>query len=646
MASVPRKVNAISSNAFRPAPGECPRLVEQLVEEMGRRWQGGERPVAEEFFDRYPEFWEQPEAALELIAEELSLRQEFGEETDAAELERRFPRWQRPVRTLARCHQLLAPSFPAARWPTVGDTLGDFRLLTELGRGAHGRVFLATQPSLAGRPVVLKLGPDGGVEHLWLARLQHTHIVPLFSIHEFPDRGLYALCLPYLGGATLANLLDGLRPPGQRTGRDLLEALKKSRADAPVSIPVEGPACRFLDRASYVRAVCWMGVCLADALQYAHERGLVHLDLKPSNVLLAADGQPLLLDFHLARESLAAGAPPPPLLGGTPGYMAPEHRAAVAAVRERRAIPQAVDGRADVYSLGMVLHEALAGSLPASEEKAPALRQHNPRVTVGLADLLRKCLEAEPARRYATAGALAADLRRYLADLPLREVRNRSLAERWRRWRRRRPHDLPLLGMLAIALAGGAMLFVYANRQADKARSALQQGRLCLRAGHHAEALDHFRNGVALAEDLPFTGELVRELHDGENLAERGGAAAELHRSCERLRAWYDAGPLSAARRREAEDLCGKIWQNRELIAQRLAHQPASELNEQVRADLIEVAILWSDLRVRGSRSSDVGRARNEALQVLREAESLFGPSPALRLARRNYRHVLESSND
>src|SRR5206468_748583 len=93
---------------------------------------------------------------------------------------------------------------------------------------------------------------------------------------------------------------------------------------------------KFLARASYVEAICWIGIGLADALQYAHERGLVHLDLKPANVLLAADGQPMILDFHLAHEPIRADGPPPRWLGGTPGYMSPEQQQALVAVRQHR----------------------------------------------------------------------------------------------------------------------------------------------------------------------------------------------------------------------------------------------------------------------------------------------------------------------
>src|SRR5262249_45117600 len=161
-----------------------------------------------------------------------------------------------------------------------------------------------------------------------------------------------------------------------------------------------------------------------EALQYAHERGLLHLDLKPSNVLLAADGTPMLLDFHLARGPVPCGAPAPPWMGGTPGYLSPEQRAAMDAVADRRPVPAAVDGRSDVYSLALVLCEMLAGRPPAP---GTSLRGLNPRVSVGLADLLDRCLAGRAADRYPDAATLAADLRRHLADEPLRGVANRDL---------------------------------------------------------------------------------------------------------------------------------------------------------------------------------------------------------------------------
>jgi serine/threonine protein kinase len=142
----------------------------------------------------------------------------------------------------------------------------------------------------------LKDIPDDQEEHLSMARFQHTHIIHLFSEQTFPDRGLRALCMPYLGGASLARLLEALVevPLQERRGRHLLEALCRVHdGQFPLPATDEGPYRRYLEQASYIQAVCWIVACLADGLHEAHAHGLVHMDVKPSNVLIAADGLPL-----------------------------------------------------------------------------------------------------------------------------------------------------------------------------------------------------------------------------------------------------------------------------------------------------------------------------------------------------------------
>ncbi len=178
-------------------------LVERLAEDMVRRWRAGQSPRVEDYLDSHPHLFHSPAAVLELISEELSLRLEDGQEPDALELLHRFPQWQAQVRVLLECHEVMAAHVLPSYFPASGESLGDFHLLAEIGRGSHARVFLARQSALADRLVVLKVGPSTGREHLSLARLQHTHIVPLYSAHDFPAEGLRALCLPYFGGGTL-----------------------------------------------------------------------------------------------------------------------------------------------------------------------------------------------------------------------------------------------------------------------------------------------------------------------------------------------------------------------------------------------------------------------------------------------------------
>jgi serine/threonine protein kinase/tetratricopeptide (TPR) repeat protein len=615
--------------ALASAPGSLgDSLSARLADELAERWRSAERVPVEELLEEHPEVRDQPGVAVNLIYEEMCLRREHGEEVASEEYYLRFPQWRRPLEMLLECQRLLADE-PRPRFPAAGESLGEFELLAELGHGAQGRVFLATQPSLADRPLVLKLTPRTGGEHLSLARLQHSHVVPLLFVQEDPRRHLLLLCMPYLGGASLARLLADVpgQPPGGRSGRDLLSALDRIQAAAPVACPSRGPARSWLSRLSPDQAVCWIGACLADALQYAHERGLLHLDVKPSNVLLTADGQPMLLDFHLARAPLAAGAHAPGWLGGTPGYMSPEQQAALAALREGRPVPVAVDARSDVYALGVLLAEMLGGPVQTPYRRMPG-------VPVGLSDVIARCLAPDPRKRYPGASAVATDLRRQLADLPLAGVRNRSLTERWRKWRRRRPHGLAWLGALSVVLAAvlavGTQRVRHREEQLAGARSALDKGRHHVRKEQYEEALADLELGLQLARDLPPQEAVVRELREQVRVAEQAVAARTLHQLADQARLLYAADSLPTESARALAEEGRRVWQRRTEVLRKLRGGQGRGVRRSVRLDMLDLALLWSDLQVRRAAPAEAAAARRQALQVLDEAQGLFRPSAVL----------------
>lgn len=620
-------------------------LVGRLAEGMAQRWREGERPLAEHYFETHPELWQQPEAAAELIYEEFCLRQQHGVEASPAELYRRFPQWRMQLEVLLHCHRLLEPPSAAVRFPEVGEALGDFHLLAELGRGGQGRVFLATQRSLADRPVVLKCTPLEGEEHLSLARLQHTHIVPLYTVQHDAERQLRTLVMPCFGGATLADVLTSLQglPVENRAGRDLLQALDLAQADLPVTLATQGPARQLLAESSYVHAVCWIGACVAEALQYAHARQLVHLDVKPSNVLLAADGQPMLLDFHLAREPIYPGGTPPRWLGGTTGWMSPEQQAALAALQKDQPVPQAVDVRSDVYSLGLVLYAALGGSVPLPESAPPPLARCNPKVSLGLSDLVARCLARAPRDRYPNAGAVLTDLRRHLAHQPLEGVPNRSLKERWRKWRRRQPPGRPLVLMvlLLVALVGATALagIALVRHRLDSARAALAEGREAHYQRNYPEAIARLQRGLLTARNLPGGQQLTQELTGELARAEQGALMQELQTQADRLRLLVAEEQPAAAQREAVAAIFRKHWPRRQELAPRAAATDAD--GERLRADLLDLALLWTDLQVRSASEGNKETARREALRVLDEAETFFGVLPVIDHERQRHAEAL-----
>jgi serine/threonine protein kinase/Tfp pilus assembly protein PilF len=543
----------------------------------------------------------------------------------------------------------------APRFPTVGDKLGEFRLLAEMGRGARGRVYLATQPALADRRVVLKVTPRSGREHVALARLQHTNIVPLYWAQDDRGRKLRLLCMPYLGKATLALVLRELSgiPLRRRTGQDVVMALDRLQGEeAPPTAPVAVPR-RFLARASYVQTICWLGACCADALQYAHERGLVHLDLKPSNVLLALDGEPLLLDFHLAQEPLRSDRPAPEELGGTVGYMAPEQIAAVQAATEGSLPPQGVDGRADIYSLGVVLYEALGGQVPppSAPDASRDLRQVNPAVSPGLADILDKCLAIPAGQRYANATALATDLRLHLADRPLKGVGNRSLMERWRKWRRRRPQALlramGSLLLIALSILGSVGIIQFGRTRYAEADQALRDGQRLQRDQRYDEAATSLQAGLNRLEAWPFARGLeqqlraeLRQVDAAKTADKRVRLRQELSRQVERLHFLLGVDHLPATALHRLESSVGALWERRFLIQEQLSPGASREVNQ----DLLDLALCWAEMHARLADPGQAVIAHQQALHVLEEAEELFGSTAPLEQQRQVHRRALGQS--
>ncbi|HVX14252.1 MAG TPA: serine/threonine-protein kinase [Pirellulales bacterium] len=602
---------------------------------MAADWQQGRRPSVEDLLERYPGVASAPGGVLRLISEELCLRHEAGEEIDLQDFLARFPQRRTELELLLACDELFETQLPPD-FPQAGDQCGEFLLVREIGRGSQGRVFLATQPALCDRPVIVKLTALNVAEHLSLARLQHTGIVPLYLAQDLVERRLRLLCMPFLGGASLATVSEAMKsvPVTQRTGKTMADALVRCHTETTRTTPLGGPALDFLSQATYVQAVCWIGACLAEGLHFAHQRGLVHFDVKPSNLLLAGDGQPMLLDFHLARGPIAARDALPDWVGGTKPYMPPEQSAALAAVRASRPVETAVDGRADIYALAVVLDELLGGEGPLARplDGPYGLRCLNPHVSRSLADLLAKCLSPDPEARYADAQSLADDLRRHLADLPLRSVTNRSPFELWHKWRRRRPRSaLRMISSAVVLVAIAVVAWLWAGQRIDESQQALVDGQQLLDRQAYNEAIERLQRGLDGLTPLPGATALKRTLRERLELARRTRLTHELHQFVERLRFLDGGSSIDGDTLRAAEQTCHTFWEARDRL---LASSLAPTDDRRVRADLLDLLVFWLDLNARLPQL-DAAETRERTGELLDQATATLGSSPVLDRERR-----------
>ncbi|MEW6744290.1 MAG: serine/threonine-protein kinase [Planctomycetota bacterium] len=322
-------------------------------------------------------------------------------------------------------------------------TIGDYRIIRELGRGAMGAVYLAEQQSLKRRVALKTLHPHFAQspnlvgrfhrEATAVAKLHHPGIVPVHSFGE--EDGVLFFAMEYIDGHSLHEELERIRKKGKTHGRQAV---------------LSGAAGR-----SYVELVAEIGAQVADALECAHARGVIHRDIKPQNILLDKTGKPLIVDFGLAKDFEQETITLPGEVVGTPRYFSPEQTIA----------KTKVDQRTDIFSLGVVLYEMLTLEYPFGGEthedifheitvKSPRLpRELNPVIPRALERIVLKALEKDPDRRYPTAGEMAKDLR----DARATEGGGVRLAVRlgrsFGRLRERRGIAVRLAGVSLIAVA-------------------------------------------------------------------------------------------------------------------------------------------------------------------------------------------------
>jgi serine/threonine protein kinase/WD40 repeat protein len=542
-------------------------LFDELAYEFAERYRRGERPSVEEYAERYPHL--------------------------AGEIRELFPALVMMERVESEADRPRGPADPRLRRDgPLPERLGDYRILREVGRGGMGVVYEAVQESL-GRHVALKVlsceresGPVALVRFRREARtaalLHHSNIVPVFGVGEHDGLPYYAM--QYIQGRGLdsvlrevaalrrrdggagadplpAGLATGLitgrypdrsiaagAPEGLPPSTSVPDRPREGRAAAPAAAgrPSSDSAlfCRAVSR--YYREAARMARQAAEALAYAHAHGVVHRDIKPANLLLDDQGTIWVTDFGLAKAEDSDELTRPGDVVGTLRYLAPERFRGQA------------DARSDLYSLGMTLYELLAlepafrashrvqlmHAILHEEPRHP--RELDPTIPRDLETIVLKAIAKNPADRFADAGAMAAELGRFVEGRPIRS-RRLSVGERVWRWSRRNPGlaGLSLVAsILATILVVGSVAAAWIYREqrdavtwakrdteasrdralgarresrAELGRSLLQQARaerISGRPGRRAAALEVLTRAAGIAREVGAPPEDLARLRD------------------------------------------------------------------------------------------------------------------------------------
>ena len=422
----------------------------------------------------------------------------------------------------------------------IGESLGDFELETEIGRGGMGVVYLARQRSL-GRRVALKVLPkELTLDDMYvgrfkreaeaISRLDHSHVVPVIAVGE--ERGHHYIAMKFVAGLTLDALIrarsHGSGPllasseptmiiprtskvAGARTG---VQSLGGSETRA---LPVTGEDLSCFSGAPEERwRMFVVGVAekIASALSHAHTHGIVHRDVKPGNILVDRAGEPWLLDFGLVRDlsndrTFCDGR----TVLGTAQYMSPE---------QVRGIRRLTDQRSDVYSLGVTLYEALTLKRPFDdrdttailhaviEEDPPSPRSVVRDLPIDLETVILKAMAKRPDERYSTAAEFAADLRRFRNAEPV--VALRKGFRTWRKQFKRAQGAVVVTALSAfLAVAGFAgVVITKPDADVDRRRNVRREADAAYFAGDYLKAAETYGMFVRLGGSDPVVDERLR----------------------------------------------------------------------------------------------------------------------------------------